>query len=171
MAALQGEPWCAEDDTISAIQIARLTSGSREQGDSAHQNDIGTTDAHVLVIHVIERSVTLTYTDVHIQRLLFFQSLFEHWAVRWEDTTRAPTATWRTVSPPVRRQETTANSEAGLTDYLAFLGSRLAFLIDWNRARKRLRLLLPKRETMALLKWAADQTSGTWRGYVPAASS
>lgn len=231
LAALKAEPWCGDNDTISTAQIARLTSGDREQGDSAHllvmdmhkalnalqagiasedidgaaayeirpedrgliaafmrgvnatsalkfdhpglgttatrsgdrlvlQNDIGTTDAHVLVIHVVERCVTLTYTDVHIQRLLFFQSLFEHWAVSWEDTR---SRTDRGIEDGVYHLcvgKFTANSEAGLTDYLTFLGSRLVFLIDWNRARKRLRLLLPKKETMALLKWAADQDVG-----------
>ena len=40
------------------------------------QNDIGTTDAHVLVVHVSGREVSITYTDVHLPRLLFFQSLF-----------------------------------------------------------------------------------------------
>jgi hypothetical protein len=50
------------------------------------QNDIGMTDAHVLVIHVEERQVTLTYSDVHIDRLVFFQNLFDRFAVRWEDT-------------------------------------------------------------------------------------
>jgi hypothetical protein len=50
------------------------------------QNDIGTTDAHVLVVLVVGRSVTVTYTDVHLPRLLFFQSLFEDHDVKWNDT-------------------------------------------------------------------------------------
>jgi hypothetical protein len=50
------------------------------------QNEIGTTDAHVLVIHVSGRTVTVTYTDVHLPRLLFFQSLFEQYDVDWQDT-------------------------------------------------------------------------------------
>ena len=231
LTALLGEPWCSERDTISAAQIARLTSGSRERGDSAHllvmdmhkalnalqiglasenidgaaayeilpedralvgafmrgvnstrtlkfehpglgttatrvgerlvlQNDIGTTDAHVLVVHVVQSSVTITYTDVHIQRLLFFQSLFENQAVVWGDTL---SRTDREMEDGVYHLcvgQFTADSDGGLTDYLAFLGSRLVFLIDWNRARKRLRLLLPKRESMALLKWAADENIG-----------
>ena len=40
------------------------------------------------------------------------------------------------------------------------MGSRLVFLIDWNRARKRLRLLLPRKEGADLLKWAADNDLG-----------
>lgn len=231
LAVLDAQPWFEDDDTITAAQIARLVSGNREAGDSAHlvvmdmhkalnalqagiaseniggaaayeigeddrpliaafmrgvestralkfdhpglgttatrtgerlviQNDIGTTDAHVLVVHVVERSVTVTYTDVHIQRLMFFQSLFEHWSVRWEDTRSRTDREMDDGLYHLCVGKFSANSEAGLTDYLAFLGSRLVFLIDWNRARKRLRTLLPKKETLALLKWAADENLG-----------
>ena len=50
------------------------------------QNDIGTTDAHVLVLHVEGLSATLTYMDVHARRLKFFQNLFEPFGVHWDDT-------------------------------------------------------------------------------------
>ena len=36
------------------------------------QNDIGTTDAHVVVIAVTKNAVTVTYTDVHLARAKFF---------------------------------------------------------------------------------------------------
>ena len=62
------------------------------------QNDIGTTDAHVLVVHVEGLAATLTYTDVHLQRLLFFQSLFDRSQVDWDDTLAARRAPWRTAS-------------------------------------------------------------------------
>lgn len=124
------------------------------------QNDIGTTDAHVLVVHVEARCVTLTYTDVHIQRLSFFQSLFDHWAVSWDDTRSHTDRDMEDGIYHVSIGKFTANNEAGLGDYLHFLGSRLVFLIDWNRARKRLRLLLPKKESVSLLKWAADENLG-----------
>jgi hypothetical protein len=39
------------------------------------QNDIGTTDAHVIVIHVQDLTTSVTYTDVHPERLAFFQEL------------------------------------------------------------------------------------------------
>ena len=66
------------------------------------QNDIGLTEAHVLVIHVEGDRVTLTYTDVHLDRLLFFQSLFDRFAVQWQDTVseRVP-RTARGPVPPV----------------------------------------------------------------------
>jgi uncharacterized protein Yka (UPF0111/DUF47 family) len=136
------------------------TTATRNGGRLILQNDIGTTDAHVLVVHVEKRCVTLTYTDIHMQRLVFFQSLFEHWAVSWDDTR---SRTDRDLEDGVYHMgigRFTANNEAGLCDYLQFLGSRLVFLIDWNRARKRLRLLLPKKESLALLKWAADENLG-----------
>lgn len=136
------------------------TTATRSGARLVLQNDIGTTDAHVLVVHVEGLTVSVTYTDVHIQRLMFFQSLFEHWAVHWDDTL---SRTDRGMEDGVYHLcigRFSANSEAGLTDYLAFLGSRLVFLIDWNRARKRLRQLLPKKDAVNLLKWAADENLG-----------
>jgi hypothetical protein len=43
---------------------------------------------------------------------------------------------------------------------LRFVGSRLVFLIDWNRARKRLRKLAPKRVCLEVLRWAAERNCG-----------
>ena len=136
------------------------TTATRSGGRLVLQNDIGTTDAHVLVVHVENRRVTLTYTDVHLQRLLFFQSLFAHWAVSWEDTRSRRDRGMEDGLYHVSVGTFSANNDAGLGDYLSFLGSRLVFLIDWNRARKRLRLLLPKKETLDLLHWAADENVG-----------
>lgn len=136
------------------------TTATRSGARLVIQNDIGTTDAHVLVVHVEGARVTLTYTDVHMQRLLFFQALFDAWHVEWEDTL---SRTDRSMEDGVYHLcigAFAASGAAELEDYLAFLGSRLVFLIDWNRARKRLRLLLPKKDVMDLLKWAADNDHG-----------
>jgi uncharacterized protein Yka (UPF0111/DUF47 family) len=38
--------------------------------------------------------------------------------------------------------------------------SRLVFLIDWNRARKRLRMFVSRNDAIGLLKWAADNDIG-----------
>lgn len=130
------------------------------------QNDIGTTDAHVLVLHVEGLSATLTYTDVHARRLEFFQSLFKPFAVQWTD-------------PAARHNDKLAGETdyylsvarfdapdaQALERYLAFLGSRIVFLIDWNRARKCLREFLPKGDVVPLLKWAADKKIGH-RGFL-----
>ena len=48
------------------------------------QNDIGTTDAHVLVVHVEGLTTTVTYTDVHPERLAFFQSLLDRFKPVWQ---------------------------------------------------------------------------------------
>ena len=48
------------------------------------QNDIGTTDAHVIVIHVEGLAVSVTYTDVHAERLAFFQDMLKPVKVDWE---------------------------------------------------------------------------------------
>ena len=61
------------------------TTATEHAGRLLIQNDIGTTDAHVLVIRVDGLAVTLTYTDVHRARLKFFQGLFTAFDVAWED--------------------------------------------------------------------------------------
>ncbi len=124
------------------------------------QNDLGAADAHVLVVHVEGLGARLTYTDMHMQRLLFFQSLFEGWRVGWEDTRSRTDPSMEDGVYHLCSGSYTAHTPKELEDYLAFLGSRLVFLIDWNRARKRLRPLLPKKESLALLKWAADHNHG-----------
>ncbi len=124
------------------------------------QNDIGTTDAHVLVIHVAGRTVTVTYTDVHLPRLLFFQSLFEDYDVKWQDTRSRADSGMEDGVYHLCVGSYTARSNAQLRDYLGHLGSRLVFLIDWNRARKRLRLFVPRKAAVDVLKWAADGNIG-----------
>jgi hypothetical protein len=49
------------------------------------QNDIGTTDAHVLVIHVDPDAIRITYSDVHLPRLSFFCGLFPESVATWDD--------------------------------------------------------------------------------------
>ncbi len=124
------------------------------------QNDIGTTDAHVLVIHVTGRTVTVTYTDVHLPRLLFFQSLFDGYAVNWQDTRSRKDAGMEDGVYHLCVGSHTARSNVLLREYLGHLGSRLVFLIDWNRARKRLRLFVSRKAAIELLKWAADGNIG-----------
>ncbi len=126
------------------------------------QNDIGTTDAHVLVIHVTTTQVAVTYTDVHIQRLVFFQNLLKRFDVKWEETRsrRSSKLTENLYHLCVGRF--TANEPAQLADYLEFLGSRLVFLIDWNRARKRLRKLAPSAFVWMSCNGRPTTTWGTW---------
>jgi len=130
------------------------------------QNDIGTTDAHVLVLHVEQLTATLTYTDVHARRLAFLQSLLKPCGVEWtRPLTRSGDGLAEGEAYYLSVGRFVASDAPALGAYLQFLGSRLVFLIDWNRARKRLREFLPKAEVVRLLKWAADRDLGH-RGFL-----
>ncbi len=125
------------------------------------QNDIGTTDAHVLVIHVDPDAIRLIYTDVHLPRLKFFRSLFPKTISQWNDAEMRETADLADGEPFYMAVAVFPGGDAeGRARNLAMIGSRLVFLIDWNKARKRLRPFLGKKEAIALLKWAADEDIG-----------
>ena len=137
------------------------TTASRFGGKLVIQNDIGLTDAHVLVIAVEESAVSITYTDVHLSRLRFFQSLFEKWSMQWDDTVSKTSAAQMdedTYFMSIGRYWGVNTSE--LEEFLGYLGSRLVFLIDWNKARKQLRRFLRNRDAIAVLKWGADNEIG-----------
>src|SRR5271166_3411614 len=130
------------------------------------ENDVGTTDAHVLVLHVEGWSAILTYTDVHARRLKFFQKLFEPFGVHWDDTlARSSERLGEEPNYYLSIGRYDAADAKMLERYLAFLGSRIVFLIDWNHARKRLREFLGKGDGVRLLKWAADNNIGH-RGFL-----
>ena len=120
------------------------------------QNDIGETDAHVLVVHVVDLTIRVVYTDVHPARVAFFQSLLEPLVLGWNTPSSDPAAGNYVMSVG----ELSVNEAADLRRPLTALGSRLVFLIDWNRARKRLSRILKKGDATAVLKWAADHNVG-----------
>ena len=125
------------------------------------QNDIGMTDAHVLVVNIEGSTVSVIYTDIHMPRLQFFQSLFEDQDVAWEDTlSRKGGDRFEKKIYHLSVGRYTAESRVDLLAFLTHLGSRLVFLIDWNRARKRLRNFLLNKDAVGLLKWAADNEYG-----------
>ena len=119
------------------------------------QNDIGTTDAHVLVAHVEGLELSFTYTDIHRTRAQFFQDLFEPLGVAWITRGAAGAGGYET-----RIGRVTAGLRDELERQLTFLGSRLVFLIDWNRARKRLERFVGKEDAVAVLRWSADHGVG-----------
>ncbi len=123
------------------------------------QNDLGTTSAHVLVVAVDGLTVTITHTDVHLRRLRFFQSMLDRYAVRWSD------AEHRHGGGDLGGHHLASGSyqaadRADLEGYLRWVGSRLVFLLDWNRARKRLSTFLRRGDAVAVLRWAADNNLG-----------
>ena len=54
-----------------------------------------------------------------------------------------------------------------LENFLEFLGSRIVFLIDWNRARKALQIFMGKTAAVELLTWAA---ANDFAGIAPSSS-
>lgn len=60
------------------------TTATRTGGRLVIQNDICTTDAHVIVVHVRDREVSVTYTDVHAERVAFFQAMLKPRGFTWE---------------------------------------------------------------------------------------
>ena len=137
------------------------TTASRDSHRLSIQNDLGSTQAHVVVIHVEHLVVTITCTDVHRARLRFFQGLLDAYAITWTPAPTPEGAFEMSVGKYV------ADAPADTERFLRFLGSRLVFLIDWNRARKRLARLVSKRAAVELLRWAADNNVGH-RGFLEA---
>lgn len=127
------------------------------------QNDIGTTDAHVIVIHVMELAVSVTYTDVHRERLAFFKDMLRPETVSWDEESTAVLAAGSPFFMATGHIE--VKDTDGCRAYLEFLGSRLVFLIDWNQARKQLRGFLRGPDRLTLLSWAAENEIGH-RGFL-----
>ena len=125
------------------------------------QNDIGATDAHVVVIAVEDCTVRITYTDVHLVRSKFFAGLFDEFPVVWSglDRHRAEGLGAEGVFYLV-----TGRYEAKNTDdrghFLEAIGAALVFLIDWNKARKVLRSWVSNADAVRILDWAARNRIG-----------
>lgn len=124
------------------------------------QNDIGTNDVHVLVLKVQGLRLTLTYSDLHPQRLEFFRSLLAPAAVQWSVNRQTAPGLNLGRSYTVGVGVVEAADEAALCAALELLSSRIVFLIDWNRARKRLLGFVDKRQAIAVLEEAARRDIG-----------
>ena len=128
------------------------------------QNDIGETDAHVVVIAVEVDAVTVTYTDVHLPRAKFFIGLLRDFPAQWSGLDRKSAeglgddgafylVTGRYPTDDLRDA------------FLEAVGVSLVFLIDWNRARKLLRTWVSKGGAVDVLDWAARNRIGH-RGFL-----
>jgi len=138
------------------------TTATRTGGRLVIQNDIGANDAHVIVIHVQDSAISVTYTDVHPERLAFFQDMLKPLSATWESERTAVLAGAPFYLATGRIEAPDADS---CRANLEFLGSRIVFLIDWNRARKQLRSFLRGPDRVALLRSAADAEIGH-RGFL-----
>lgn len=125
------------------------------------QNDIGTNDAHVLVIQVQGWTVTLTYSDLHQNRFAFYQDLLSSLGATWSDVGERMNAELNQGNAyTVGTACFTCDSEATLLKTLEGMGASIVFLIDWNRARKRLLPFVGKEEAVAILTAAAREEVG-----------
>ncbi|MDO5678771.1 MAG: phosphate transport regulator [Pelistega sp.] len=141
------------------------TAATRDGSKLLLQNDIGTNDAHVLVLQVdtsaAVRRITLTYSDLHRQRFAFFQRLLSEAGAQWDNVERRK-------SPGLNAGDEfhvgvalfEAEDEAVLAQQLEGIGERIVFLIDWNRARKRLLPFVGKRAAIQVLEAAAQRRVG-----------
>ena len=137
------------------------TAATRDGDRLLLQNDIGTNDAHVLVMQVQDRVITLTYSDLHHRRFAFFQSLLSEVAAVWSEPQARSTAGLNlgaTYYVGTARFECDDDEEVAQT--LEGIGERIVFLIDWNRARKRLEQLVSKSDAVAILNEAARRQVG-----------
>jgi uncharacterized protein Yka (UPF0111/DUF47 family) len=142
------------------------TTASRAGARLTIQNDIGETDAHVVVIAVEPDAVTVTYTDVHLVRAKFFTGLFRNFPVEWSGLDRKSAeglgddGVFYLVTGRFRSDGGKARD-----DFLTAVGASLVFLIDWNKARKVLRQWISKADAVRVLDWAARHRFGH-RGFL-----
>ncbi|PNG26508.1 hypothetical protein [Methylocella silvestris] len=124
------------------------------------QNDIGTTDAHVLVVHVGDQSVAVTYTDVHRPRAKFFIGMFAGEGVEFGPMSEHQTRGIGEEDVFYLLTGRFSGPEPALLSFLEALGARLVFLIDWNKARKALQIFAGKESAAELLAFAAAKEYG-----------
>jgi len=137
------------------------TSATRHGDTLLIENNIGVTDAHIIVLKVRGRSVSITYTDVHLQRVFFFQSLLGKFDVKWSETSAREGKSWLdSATYHFSLGVLDATDEKALKEFLTLLGSRIVFLIDWNKARKQLKEFVDGKAAVAVLKWAAGKNVG-----------
>ena len=142
------------------------TTAIRANGKLTIQNDIGETDAHVVIVAVEPDIVTLTYTDVHLARAKFFTRLFDDFAVDWSglDRKTADGLGDDGVFYLVTGRGRTVDDRARFA-LLEATGAALVFLIDWNKARKVLRNWVSKGDAVHVLEYAARHRFGH-RGFL-----
>jgi hypothetical protein len=137
------------------------TTAVRSESRLVIQNDIGTTDAHVLVVSIEGLTATITHSDVHRSRATFFIGLFDTFSIEWSrlrQTRAEGLAEGETFYLVTGRQ--TASTQEALAVFLEAVGASLVFLIDWNKARKALRKLVGNGDAIRLLDWAARHSIG-----------
>ncbi|MDO5691138.1 MAG: phosphate transport regulator [Pseudomonadota bacterium] len=144
------------------------TAATRGGGDGDKlliQNDIGTNDAHVLVIQVETETspkvITLTYSDLHRRRFGFFQRLLAEVGAHWGGAEQRITQGLNQGDAyHIGTARFEAQDETELARQLEGIGERIVFLIDWNRARKRLVHFVSREGAVAVLEATTRARAG-----------
>lgn len=137
------------------------TAATRDGDRLLLQNDIGTNDAHVLVMQIEEQTITLTYSDLHRSRFAFYQALLAPLNAVWSNVgARTTEGLNQGDAYTVGTARFECADEEVLRHTLEGLGASIVFLIDWNRARKRLLPFVGKEEAVAILLAAARSEVG-----------
>jgi uncharacterized protein Yka (UPF0111/DUF47 family) len=137
------------------------TAATRDGDRLLLQNDIGTNDAHVLVIQVQALTVSMTYSDLHRARFEFFQNLLSPLNGQWSGVESRITADLnRGEAYTVGTASFACADLQQLVATLEVLGAAIVFLIDWNRARKRLTPFVSKQGAIEVLTQAARTEVG-----------
>jgi hypothetical protein len=127
------------------------TRATRDGDHLSIHNDLGFVHVSLRVIDA-SRAATLHYADRQQRRVRFFRELLRPFPMAWErvDVSGTESSIGRYAAP----------SDEELDAFLAHVGSRLVFLLDWNRARRCLAQLVTDVDAIALLRWAADNNIG-----------
>lgn len=137
------------------------TTATRDADKLLIQNDIGTNDAHVLVMQIQGLGMTLTYSDLHEQRFAFFQRLLQEVGAKWgEAQSRSAAGVNEGKAFHVGIATFSAANQSQLHEQLEGVGARIVFLIDWNRARKQLVAVAGKQLAVTVLEAAARDGCG-----------
>ena len=137
------------------------TAVTRDSARLLIQNDIGTNDAHVLVVEVEGNHVRLTYSDLHTERFAFFQRMLAEIGFSWTVFEPVTTGGLNDGKPyTMGRATIKRENRSDLLVVLEAMASRIVFVIDWNRARKRLQNFVRKPQAVALLQLAAANEWG-----------
>jgi hypothetical protein len=121
------------------------------------RTDVGPGDAHLLEVRVAGLECEVTYANPHLRTMRFFQDLLAAFEVAWNGARPRPpdgVVHHRCVG------RFAAKDAPELERFLERLGSRVVFLLDWNRARKRLRHFVDGPGSVEVLRWAADNDVG-----------
>ncbi|HWQ66697.1 MAG TPA: hypothetical protein VN372_07485 [Methanospirillum sp.] len=125
------------------------------------ENEVGMTDAHVLVLLINGLNVTIRYTDVHLSRVSFFQSVMGPYPVLWKEII---SRNYLKGEPGelyhIATGTFSARSGEELLMFISALSSKIVFLIEWNRARKAFKYFLSGNDVLKVLHKAVKREVG-----------